>query len=411
MRSSSNRPRRNALPTKTAARHFNWQRLPREIDLYSLATGLLEELRIAQFFHKWSRALPWSGVEGADSPLVGFGATPQSQEMRCLRRIAIAPSAAAAERSHAVDLPSRDCPGTEQEQPGSQSPDGFARSFASHASYAVFGDVPHATGSSPNEHCPSSSKTHAHAVFVAQADPSTVTFGARSVSASIRVTSRSHAALQSAPSPPITQRASSARSKHELGSSPSRTHAPSAASATTAKKGSPVVLTWVPGGASAALQSQARCFSSSHGSAALGRLTSIHAARPLAGGFWGCFAGSAKKDAVIVHCEAQSDAVQGGGCGSVAKARGATRDRNETTKNASEVRMIMDRCYRTSGSRATAWRSGFAFNVEDVWREINGRPAVPRAELRGPRRSRRSLPRRAAGADGFALPCSTPPPR
>ena len=366
MRSSSNGPvarPATALPAKTAAATC------------CLATLSRSTARLRAVDKGPGTA--WSGVEGADSPLVGFGATPQSQAMRRLRRITIAPSAAAAERSPVVDLPSRDCPGTEQEQPGSQRPDGFARSFASHASYAVFGDVPQATGSPPRVHCPSSAKTHAQSVVVAQADPSTVTFGDRSVSASIRVTSRSHAALQSAPSPPSVQRASSARSKHEFGSSPSRTHAPSAASATTAKKGNPVVLTCVPGGASAALQSQARCFSSSHGSAALGKLTSIHAARPPAGGFWGCFAGSAKNAAIVVHCEAQSDAVQGGGSGSVAKARGATRDRDETAKNAREVRVIMDRCYRTCGSRATAWRSGIASDVKAP--RARRRPRRPRA--------------------------------
>ena len=55
-----------------------------------LATGPLEELRIAQFFHK-GPGTAWSGVEGADSPLVGFGATPQSPNHLALQGNMIRP--------------------------------------------------------------------------------------------------------------------------------------------------------------------------------------------------------------------------------------------------------------------------------------------------------------------------------
>src|SRR5689334_14765523 len=33
-------------------------------NLYSLATGVLDKLRIAQFIHQWSRASPWFGSRG-----------------------------------------------------------------------------------------------------------------------------------------------------------------------------------------------------------------------------------------------------------------------------------------------------------------------------------------------------------
>jgi hypothetical protein len=41
-----------------------------------LPTGPLEEVRTAHFFHRTSRASPWSGVQGVDSPRRGLGQRP-----------------------------------------------------------------------------------------------------------------------------------------------------------------------------------------------------------------------------------------------------------------------------------------------------------------------------------------------
>jgi hypothetical protein len=35
-----------------------------EVDVHGLAIGLMEEVRIAQFFHHPSRAAPWFGSRG-----------------------------------------------------------------------------------------------------------------------------------------------------------------------------------------------------------------------------------------------------------------------------------------------------------------------------------------------------------